>query len=967
MAWWDSSRRSLGASLRSKKQLPPAVEPAAPAPTGPPQKPRHIDTHTVPPHSTMELERALLSPITEEQPVVATLAEATNTGPLVVHVHIQFHDQDLNSVTHSQTYVSSPYFEPTGRICNGLLRRIEHCSEELITRTDPTALDMLKDGTNEHKPLRFELTYRVTRAGWMGEWAVRTYRSYQQRPLTAALAKEVIIASHKTIGMFFRRHDSDFRWLGGSVLDATTETAESSLESEVGQMSLGAVPSPRFVEESQTFESVPGYSIEVAFRHRNPRRLIPAFKRVVKVYSKQPTPLTAEMGRDLLAHGAEAINRSLGLRKQKLEIHAQQCTSMTCQHRDSTALNIDLRMSNQMGPSHNNLQRSIRSSLSLFHDSHGEDFVRDVEESLADVTQAVDTQINHTNDFEFTIVELKGVKWSVQEPATFTVGASASHGRRDIQAVLERIQTGIGDVLQGHNTALRVNARKRGHLVFQEVIQTHEIPGKLKETFQSPEEERSVLTSRLKERIQKDIDMIFKDTCSIDDIALEEEERHHHHPTEVPLSPGLSVEWPERQNGASMEFPPLSAKTSTERVNDNPISFVKRAFSLKRRSTSSLRQSLRSIASSRSSLNSQDDAYSVDIPHIPTRPVSPTPATSTKSSKKRFSLGKKISNMFKSKDSKSDSKSESKSDAKSESKSDAKSESSSKRRFFRSSSSKSSSAAPAAPAEPKLMRAHTTMEGSGGRTLHRPTRSMTSNLLGSYDATHAARSSVEYPRPFQAATPNLENRHGFASKTFETYPQPTEPRWSVDRLERPVMDTPQQLYEDAKEFPHQLLTPGLTARSTETPNSYHWLASPGADAYSTAPSTPALSLGGESSPRHSLVISPIHVRHPELKDNTSSDFEPESEPEEPEVGTGVTVVDTSIAAETEVLELPEDEVRSVVFAPQHYTTQSEKVADGADEEPMEPESQNVSATVISVKEATAAPSDLQSEPPSPPP
>ncbi|EGZ76996.1 hypothetical protein NEUTE2DRAFT_99340 [Neurospora tetrasperma FGSC 2509] len=904
----------------------------------------------------MELERALLSPITEEQPAVATLAETTNTGPLVVHVHIQFHDQDLRSVTHSQTYVSSPYFEPTGRICNGLLRRIEHCSEELITRTDPTALDMIKEGTHDRKPLRFELTYRVTRAGWMGGWAVRTYRSYQQRPLTAASAKEVIIASHQTVGMFFRRHDSDFRWLGGSVLDATPETADSSLDSEVGQMSLGAIPSPRFVEESQTFEFVPGYSIEVSLRHRNPRRLIPAFKRVVKVYSRQATPLTAEMGRDLLANAAEAINRSLGPRRQRLEIHAQQCTTMTCQHRDSTALNIDVRILNGMGPAHNSLQRSIRSSLSLFHDSHGEDFVRDVEESLADVTQVIDAQVNQTNDFEFTICELKGVNWSVQVPAAFTVGASASHGRRDIQAVLDRIQTSIGDVLQGHNTAVRVNARKRGHLVFKEVIQTHEIPGRLKETFQSHEEEGSVLTSRLKERIQKDIDMIFKDTCSIDDIALEEEERHPH-PIEVPLSPGLSVEWPERQNGPSLEFPPLSAKTSTERVNDNPISFVKRAFSLKRRSTSSLRQSLRSIASSRSSLNSQDDSYSVNIPHFPeapARPVSPTPATSTKSSKKRFSLGKKISNMFKSKDSKSD--------LKSDVKTDIKSESSSRRRFFRSSSSKSTNAAPVAPVEPKLMRAHTATEASGGRTLHRPTRSMTSNPLGSYDATHSARGSGEHPRPFQAATPNLANRHGIASKIFETYPQPTEPRWSIDRLERPVMDTP-QLYEDAKEFPHQLLTPGLTTRSTDTPNPFHWLASPGADAYSTAPSTPALSLGGESSPRHSLLLSPIHVRHLELKDNTSSDFEPESEPEEPEVGTGVTSVGASVAAGMEVLKPSEDDVRSVVLTPKDHTIQPEQVAEGSDEEAVKSVSYDATATAISVKDTTTAPSDLhKSEP-----
>ncbi|KAJ4401505.1 hypothetical protein N0V85_005511 [Neurospora sp. IMI 360204] len=171
------------------------------------------------------------------------------------------------------------------------------------------------------------------------------------------------------------------------------------------------------------------------------------------------------------------------------------------------------------------------------------------------------------------------------------------------------------------------------------------------------------------------------------------------------------------------------------------------------------------------------------------------------------------------------------------------------------------------------------------------------------------------------------------------------------------MDTP-QLYEDAKEFPHQLLTPGLTTRSTDTPNSFHWLVSPGADAYSTAPSTPALSLGGGSSPRHSLLISPIHVRHPELKDNTSSDFEPESEPEEPEVETEATAVCTSVAVETEDLEPPEDEVRSIVFAPQNYTTQPEQVADGSDEEAIKPESHDASATAISVEDTTAAPSDL---------
>ncbi len=43
-------------------------------------------------------------------------------------------------------------------------------------------------------------------------WAERSFRSFQKQPLTLDDAREVVLATHRIIGLFFRRHDPAFHW-----------------------------------------------------------------------------------------------------------------------------------------------------------------------------------------------------------------------------------------------------------------------------------------------------------------------------------------------------------------------------------------------------------------------------------------------------------------------------------------------------------------------------------------------------------------------------------------------------------------------------------------------------------------------------------------------------------------------------------------------------------------------------------
>ncbi|KAL2165124.1 hypothetical protein VTH06DRAFT_420 [Thermothelomyces fergusii] len=627
MAWWDSHRRRLrDRSPRSRARL--AVGDAFPR-LGPAHAHQHPDQHPdrhPDRHPDMERDRALLPPVLEEQPGPPPTAPA-----LVVHVDVRFTDPVVRS-RYTRSYESSPGFQATNKICRGLVRRIERCSEELITRKDSGALDMFKEDTYERKPQRFEMTFRITRRG-KGEWAERTYRSYQEQPLTAAHTREVALAVHRMIGLFLRRHDEGFLWLDSPAPEADSDQSESASSFGDGPLSLLSVPASRFVEATQTFESLPGYSVDLYFRSRNPQRRVPTYERRIKVASTQTAPLTLSMSRDLLRRVLQFANRDLDARKQELDDYLQGCRLPDHAHPQDETLELSVSVANHLGPTCELVQNTIRSKLALFRHPEARDcesFFCELETHLSRVRDEADAMLNRLDDFEVRIVELKGVGWTLRHPARFTIGPEASYGRRTIQAALDRIQTGVGDVIRGHNIAVHIAAQKRGHTVLDKAIVAHERRGRPKETFASHEEAQETFVSRLRARIQKDLDKVFEDTCSIDDIPEIEDD---YVPTRsiTPQPPETAV-----LDGPSPGGSPSSSRSSLVKwpahagAHASPKPRWRRLFSLHRRSTESVRSIDYLTTEHDGSLRSSSRASSVASerappPHERGQPESPLP------------------------------------------------------------------------------------------------------------------------------------------------------------------------------------------------------------------------------------------------------------------------------------------------------------------------------------------------------
>ncbi|KAG7292999.1 hypothetical protein NEMBOFW57_003044 [Staphylotrichum longicolle] len=590
MAWWDSQHRTIGASPRSSPRnimgdAFPRLEPSPIDRHSGRHVDRHIDRH-VDRHADMELERALLSPVVEEQP-------GQPTAPaLVVQVDIRFTDPVIRS-RYCRSYASSPTFEATDRICRGLVRRIERCSEEFITRKDSAALEVFKGDTYERKPQRFEMTFRVMRRG-RGEWAERTYRSYQKHPLTVALTKEITLVTHLMIGLFLRRHDKHFRWIDCPVREGDSESSETMVPSDGGPLSLLSVPRSLFIEATQEYEFVPGYTIEVCLRSRNPERQVVAFERTLNVNSTQTTPLTRLMSEDMLGKALKSINQALESKERDYDDHLRGGNgARNGVPFEDDALEIDLRIVNNLGPVFSHVHRNITSKLALFRDPEAKDcdsFLCDTEKLLVQHRNEADATLNALDDLEFRIVELKGVGWTLRDPAKFILGPSASHARRTIQAALDRLQTGIGDVIRGHNIAIHISAHKRGHLVLDKAIVAHEKRGKPRESFASGEDAQTAFVARLKARIQKDIDKVFEDSCSIDDIPEYDDDYFARRPV-TPAQPEqpLSGSSPPSYSPSSTWSSPAKQSRPSLSIQGSPRTRTQRVFSLSRRSTESMR------------------------------------------------------------------------------------------------------------------------------------------------------------------------------------------------------------------------------------------------------------------------------------------------------------------------------------------------------------------------------------------
>lgn len=448
-------------------------------------------------------------------------------APLQVHVTAKFHDPAIR-FTYNQSYHSSQSFVPTDRICRGLVRRIQHCSEEGITRKDSDALNATQCLRKGPKPLRFELTFEVARAGHSGIWAQRSFKSYQKHALTTASANEVLRSTHRIIGLFMRRHDKAFEWIDEPARDYFPHKPETFKPSSDGTLNLACVPRSLFIESHQNWEFVSGYSLELIFKSSNPARRQSEIRKTLRVNSKQNTPLNLGLAEDLLWQAHRCLQDVLDQKKSSFDLEHADCDGFDglpdcdCQHYDENALDIGLRVVNNLGPLYDHLQRSTQSRLRLFTHSTGQDcdeFLHKVQARLIQFRDQTDKKMEKLNDFDFRIAELTGHGWREKNCARFIIDGERNHSRRSTQALLDRIRTGVSDILRGNDVAIRMIAYKRGHLVLDKALiaRDHQSTPGLRYPSVAQHQQHS-LVRELKTRIQDDINMVCMDTCNIDDI-----------------------------------------------------------------------------------------------------------------------------------------------------------------------------------------------------------------------------------------------------------------------------------------------------------------------------------------------------------------------------------------------------------------------------------------------------------------
>ncbi|KAK8083168.1 hypothetical protein PG996_001949 [Apiospora saccharicola] len=405
----------------------------------------------------------------------------------------------------------------TENLCQGLLRRIDHSCYELITRKDPNA-SAATQGRGQTKPKRFELTTQISQCGEL--WATRTYTSYQKTPVTAEAAKDIILSSNRMIGLFLKRHDPDFIWRVGPLYDDLHPLPELRPSPyRIGSIQpFNCIPRSEFIEKSQAFETTPGYKLDLAFTFLNRQGEVP-WQKAVQVASNQTTPLTLAVAETLFSDASYALEGAVRSRRRHVQEEHAKCRfdGGTCQHYLEEASEIALKVTNNFGPDFNHLARSIQSKLVLFEDGNSPDcreFVDSLQKAIAESRDTADLAIIETNDLDLKIVELRGSGWSLEEPLVFTLPAATSYSRRSIEAILDRVQTGISAVLRGNAATVRYIAWKRGHLILDKTLVARE-PKSATRRLGSSSATRTKVVNKLRRRVEQDIEMICKDTCSL--------------------------------------------------------------------------------------------------------------------------------------------------------------------------------------------------------------------------------------------------------------------------------------------------------------------------------------------------------------------------------------------------------------------------------------------------------------------
>ncbi|SPO00839.1 uncharacterized protein DNG_03587 [Cephalotrichum gorgonifer] len=425
--------------------------------------------------------------------------------PMSVRVSARFFDPV--KVEYTRSFDASKTFRPTPEICEALLRRVEHCSEELITRKDASALEPGPD-----RPPRFEISYQLADAPCSTTEKVIT--SYQERPSDMDQATEVILAIDRMIGLFFLRHDKDFKWVSGPVKESISGTPRTAKPGGGRPESLACVPRCRFFPSSQSYEFVPGYQLELSFSSTCTTRRPLTISKILRLSSGQCSPLTLPIGEDLLSAATDAINAAVDSRKR---------SSVGFRWLASTndTVSINLRIKNNLGPDHKHLTYSLELRESLFSSPNGLDcimFLDQVYRSLSRVADRVDDAIGNSHELEVKILEVRGAGWEAVEPLSVFLDSTISYSRRTVEAILDRVHTGVASILHGNDNAITLSIYHRGHLVLDKTLVAHKDPAVVKRPPLSvtPKQEGNLVISSLADRIREDIAMICTDTCALD-------------------------------------------------------------------------------------------------------------------------------------------------------------------------------------------------------------------------------------------------------------------------------------------------------------------------------------------------------------------------------------------------------------------------------------------------------------------
>ncbi|KAI0013455.1 hypothetical protein F4779DRAFT_395231 [Xylariaceae sp. FL0662B] len=450
-----------------------------------------------------------------------------SSANLSVQTTITF-DEPLN-YSYSRTYETSPLLQPTERLCQGLLRRIDHCCHELITRKDSTAMDYAA-GSDADKPLRFEIQIDIVR-GWSEVWASRNFKSYQKQRLSAEAAKEIILSTHYIIGLFLRHHDDGFVWKDGPVRDDPSQDPETYDHRPGRVQPLSCVPRFFFIEKSQSFESIPGYTLKFSLTNQNQGQKPPEWHRTVEINSTQTSPLNSIGAERLFFKAAYILEELFRVQRQTFEDHHRSCVTSDgcniCRQHDEDGLKLQLHLVNNLGPQFTYMERVVNCKCNLFFQSQAQaclDFVNKVETELLRIRDEADDEINGINDLEFRIIELRGRSWSLDKPLVFTLNPATPYSKRNVEAILDRLQAGVASILQGNAISVRMTAYKRGHFILDKTFVAREPlqPAEHKK-LKSPGRPKAYVLDRLRQRIVRDIETICKDTCTLDDAEDEAE------------------------------------------------------------------------------------------------------------------------------------------------------------------------------------------------------------------------------------------------------------------------------------------------------------------------------------------------------------------------------------------------------------------------------------------------------------